>query len=70
MEDVKLGPSGGDSGLPIEGYVIPAGARISEVQVTSGCLSTRSASFTRPRMARATPCPALAGTANRRITFY
>ena len=36
MEDVKLGPSGGDSGLPIEGYVIPAGARISEVQVTSG----------------------------------
>ncbi len=36
MEDVKLGPSGGNGGLPIEGYVIPAGARISEVQVTSG----------------------------------
>lgn len=36
MEDVKLGPSGGDGGLPIVDYVIPAGARISEVKVTSG----------------------------------
>lgn len=36
MEDVKLGPSGGDGGLPIEGYVIPSGARISEIEVTSG----------------------------------
>lgn len=36
MEDVKLGPSGGDGGLPIVGYVIPAGARISEIEVTSG----------------------------------
>lgn len=36
MEDVKLGPSGGDGGLPIEGYVIPIGARICEIEVTSG----------------------------------
>lgn len=36
MKEVKLGASGGDGGLPVEGYVIPAGARISEVQVTSG----------------------------------
>jgi predicted flap endonuclease-1-like 5' DNA nuclease len=36
MKEVKLGASGGDGGLPVEGYVIPASARISEVQVTSG----------------------------------
>lgn len=36
MEDAKLGLSGGDGGLPIEGYVIPPGARICEIEVTSG----------------------------------
>ena len=36
MEDAKLGLSGGDGGLPIEGYVIPPGARIREIEVTSG----------------------------------
>lgn len=36
MEESKLGPSGGDGGLPIEGYVIPAGAHIHAIEVTSG----------------------------------
>ncbi|HQY89975.1 jacalin-like lectin [Caldilinea sp.] len=36
MEDGKLGPSGGNGGLPLQGVVIPAGARISEVRVTCG----------------------------------
>lgn len=36
MEDARLGLSGGDGGLPIEGYVIPPGARIREIEVTSG----------------------------------
>ncbi|HAJ36353.1 MAG TPA: hypothetical protein DCL15_11740 [Chloroflexi bacterium] len=36
MEESKFGPSGGDGGLPIEGYVIPAGAHIYAIEVTSG----------------------------------
>ncbi len=36
MENMKLGPNGGEGGLPIEECAIPAGARICEVQVSSG----------------------------------
>jgi len=36
MEMHKFGPAGGEGGLPIEGFIVPEGARISEVQVTNG----------------------------------
>lgn len=36
MDDIKLGPSGGEGGIPVVDYAIPAGARIREVHVTSG----------------------------------
>ena len=36
MSKAKVGPSGGDGGLPIEGYEIPAGARIRQIRVTYG----------------------------------
>ena len=36
MSETKIGLSGGEGGMPIEGYVVPAGARIREVKVTTG----------------------------------
>lgn len=36
MNKAKIGPSGGEGGLPIEGYEIPAGARIRQIRVTYG----------------------------------
>lgn len=36
MSETKIGLSGGEGGVPIEGYVVPAGARIREVKVTNG----------------------------------
>jgi len=36
MSETKIGLSGGESGIPIEGYVVPAGARIREVKLTTG----------------------------------
>lgn len=36
MQDTRIGASGGEGGLPIEAYLIPAGARICEVEVSSG----------------------------------
>jgi predicted flap endonuclease-1-like 5' DNA nuclease len=36
MSETRIGVSGGEGGIPIKDYVIPAGARIREVQVTSG----------------------------------
>jgi predicted flap endonuclease-1-like 5' DNA nuclease len=36
MSETKIGVSGGESGIPVEGYVIPAGARIREVKLTTG----------------------------------
>ncbi|GIV69235.1 jacalin-like lectin [Caldilinea sp.] len=36
MSKAKVGPSGGEGGLPIEGYEIPAGARIRQIRVTYG----------------------------------
>lgn len=36
MNETKIGVSGGEGGIPVEGYVVPAGARIREVKLTTG----------------------------------
>ncbi|BAM00996.1 MULTISPECIES: DUF4332 domain-containing protein [Caldilinea] len=36
MSEAKIGPSGGEGGLPIERYEIPTGARIRQIRVTHG----------------------------------
>ncbi|MFN3334906.1 MAG: jacalin-like lectin [Caldilinea sp.] len=36
MNETKIGVSGGEGGIPVEDYVIPAGARIREVKLTTG----------------------------------
>lgn len=36
MSETKIGLSGGEGGMPVEDYVVPAGARIREVKLTSG----------------------------------